>query len=85
MSNKKQGRLGVIKASPLELIDITCFYNPLWFIVSSFGMALGIFVIWTGVFYFLASGFFSLILFTEALISIILMPVMEGMNILRWK
>lgn len=44
----------VIKASPLELIDITCFYNPLWFIVSSFGMALGIFVIWTGVFYFLA-------------------------------
>ena len=44
----------VIKTSPLEFVNITYYYNPLWFIVSSFCMALGIFVIWAGVFYFLA-------------------------------
>ncbi|MBD5551881.1 MAG: hypothetical protein HDQ96_12025 [Lachnospiraceae bacterium] len=44
----------VIKASPLEFVETTCFYNPLWFIVSSFCLAFGIFVIWAGVFYFLA-------------------------------
>ena len=44
----------VIKASPLEFVDITYIYNPLWFIFSSFCLALGIFLIWTGVFYFLA-------------------------------
>ena len=44
----------VIKASPLEFVDITYFYNPLWFIVSSFCQAFGLFVIWAGVFYFLA-------------------------------
>ena len=44
----------VIKASPLEFVDVTYFYHPLWFIVSSFCLAFGIFVIWAGVFYFLA-------------------------------
>lgn len=44
----------VIKASPQEFIDITLFYNPLWFIVHSLCLATGIFVIWAGVFYFLA-------------------------------
>lgn len=44
----------VIKASPLEFVDITYFYNPLWFVVCSLCMAAGIFVVWTGVFYFLA-------------------------------
>ena len=43
----------VIKTSPLEFLDTSCFYNPLWFIVSSFCLAFGLFVIWTGVFYFL--------------------------------
>lgn len=43
----------VIKASPLEFVDITYAYNPLWFVVSAFCMAIGIFVIWMGVFYFL--------------------------------
>lgn len=44
----------VIKASPLEFVDITYFYNPLWFVVCSLCMAAGIFVVWAGVFYFLA-------------------------------
>lgn len=43
----------VIKTSPLEFVVITNFYHPLWFIVSSFCFAFGIFVVWTGVFYFL--------------------------------
>ena len=44
----------VIKTSPLEFMDITYFYNPLWFIVHSACQALGLFVVWAGVFYFLA-------------------------------
>lgn len=44
----------VIKASPQEFVEITSFYHPLWFIVSSFCMAAGFFMLWTGVFYYLA-------------------------------
>lgn len=44
----------VIKTSPLEFVDITNFYHPIWYIVSSFCLACGIFMIWAGVFYFLA-------------------------------
>ena len=44
----------VIKASPQEFVDITNFYHPLWYIVSSFCIAFGIFVFWTGIFYYLA-------------------------------
>lgn len=44
----------VIKASPQEFVEITSFYHPLWYIVSSLSIALGVFVFWTGVFYYLA-------------------------------
>ena len=44
----------VIKSSPAEFVDITYFYNPFWFIVSAFCFAVGLFVIWMGVFYWLA-------------------------------
>lgn len=44
----------VIKASPQEFIDINYFYNPIWLVVSSFCLALGTFVVWMGVFYWLA-------------------------------
>ena len=44
----------VIKASPLEFIDITSFYHPIWFMVSSLCLASGIFVFWAGIFYSLA-------------------------------
>ncbi len=46
----------VIKASPQEFIDITFFYNPLWFIAHSLCLATGIFIVWAGVFYFLAKS-----------------------------
>lgn len=44
----------VIKTSPQEFVDITCFYHPLWFVASTFCIAAGLFVVWMGVFYFLA-------------------------------
>lgn len=43
----------VIKASPQEFMDINYFYHPLWFVASSFCLALGAFVVWGGVFYWL--------------------------------
>lgn len=45
----------VIKASPQEFVDINYFYHPLWFVVSSFCLAFGTFVIWMGIFYWLAT------------------------------
>ena len=44
-----------IAASPLEYIDISNFQNPMWYIVSSLCLAAGTFLIWFGVFYWLAS------------------------------
>lgn len=44
----------VIKASPQEFVEGTSFYHPLWFVVSSFCMAAGFFMLWVGVFYYLA-------------------------------
>lgn len=45
----------VIRSSPQEFVDINNYYNPLWFIVSSFCYAFGFFVIWANVFYRLAN------------------------------
>ncbi|MCH5343370.1 MAG: YidC/Oxa1 family membrane protein insertase [Acetatifactor sp.] len=42
-----------IADSPQEYVDITYFHNPLWYIVSSFCMASGTFLIWMRVFYWL--------------------------------
>lgn len=44
-----------IAASPQEYVDITNFHNPLWYIVSSVSLAAGTFLVWMGVFYWLAS------------------------------
>lgn len=44
----------VIKSSPQEFVSSACFYHPNWYIVSSFCLAFGIFVVWLGVFYWLA-------------------------------
>ena len=45
----------VINASPLDYVDVTYFYHPLWFMVSAFAFAVGTFLIWFNVFYWLAS------------------------------
>lgn len=46
----------VISSSPQEFVNTSLFYHPIWFIVSSFCMACGIFLIWMGVFYQLAGS-----------------------------
>ena len=44
-----------IATSVQEYIDISCFYAPVWYIVQSFCIAAGTFLVWLGVFYWLAS------------------------------
>lgn len=44
----------VIKASPQEFVDLTLFCHPTWYVVSAFCFAVGTFVIWMGIFYWLA-------------------------------
>lgn len=46
----------VISASPQEFVDINYFYHPLWFIVGSFCLAFGLFVVWFGIFYRIAGA-----------------------------
>ncbi len=45
----------VISASPQEFIDITYYYNPLWFVASAFCLSVGLFLVWMRVFYWIAS------------------------------
>lgn len=45
-----------IAASPQEYVNVTYFFNPLWYIVSSFCYAAGMFLIWMNVFYRLATA-----------------------------
>lgn len=50
-----------IAASPQEYVDISYFHNPLWYIVSTVAMAAGFFLIWFGVFYWLANKTFKVV------------------------
>ncbi len=45
-----------ISASPQEFVDSNYFHDPLWYIVSSASIAAGFFLVWFGVFYWLASS-----------------------------
>ena len=45
----------IIAASPQEFIDITYFYDPSWYIISALCLAAGTFLVWFGVFYWIAS------------------------------
>lgn len=45
----------VISSSPGEFVDMTYFYNPLWYIVSSLCLSAGLFLVWLRVFYWLAT------------------------------
>lgn len=44
-----------LASSPQDFVDVTYFYNPLWYLVSTFCMAAGTFLIWLRVFYWLAA------------------------------
>lgn len=43
-----------ISASPQEYVDITYFYHPMWYVVSTAALAAGTFLVWFRVFYWLA-------------------------------
>ena len=43
----------VIESSPQEFVILDYFDNPLWYVAHSFAIALGAFVLWGGVFYWL--------------------------------
>lgn len=45
----------IISASPQEFVDITYFHNPMWYIIRTACMSCGLFLVWMGVFYWLAS------------------------------
>ena len=47
--------LAVIQASPAEFVNPNVFESPLWYCAYSLMIALGTFVIWFGVFYWLAT------------------------------
>ncbi|MBQ6116634.1 MAG: YidC/Oxa1 family membrane protein insertase [Oscillospiraceae bacterium] len=44
-----------ISASPQEYVDLTHYFSPLWYNVSALLLAAGFFLLWFGVFYWLAS------------------------------
>ena len=44
-----------IAASTQEYIDLNYFYHPLWYVVTTLCMAVGTFLVWMGVFYWLAN------------------------------
>ncbi len=45
-----------IAASPQEYVDPSFWFSPLWFVLSSLLYAAGSFLLWTGVFYWLANA-----------------------------
>lgn len=45
----------LIAASPQEFIDITFFHNPLWYVAYASCLSVGTFLVWFGVFYWIAS------------------------------
>ena len=51
-----------ISVSPQEYIDIYNFYNPIWYVVHTFCLAAGTFLIWAGIFYWLANPWFKMFL-----------------------
>ena len=44
-----------ISASPLEYVNPVKYFNPIWYNISAFILAAGLFLLWFGVFYWLAS------------------------------
>ena len=44
-----------VAASPQEYIDVALFYNPIWYVVYTLCLSIGTFLVWLGVFYWLAT------------------------------
>ena len=44
-----------VASSPQEFVDVTYFFHPIWYVVNSGVLAAGTFLLWFGVFYWLAN------------------------------
>ena len=44
-----------VASSPQEFVDVSYFFHPLWYVARTGVMAAGVFILWCGVFYWLAS------------------------------
>lgn len=44
-----------IAASPQEYVDLSYFHHPIWYVVNSLCLSAGTFLVWVGVFYWLAN------------------------------
>lgn len=44
-----------VSASPQEYIDPNYFYNPIWYVINTLCLSAGTFLVWLGVFYWLAN------------------------------
>ena len=67
--------LTYLSASPEEFIDITTLENPNSFLIHSFFIAVGFFVVWPSVFYYLASkklkNIFAVMMFGISAVSVV--------------
>lgn len=45
----------VISSSAQEFVNVQMYYSPIWFVINSLCLAINAFVIWFGIFYWLAS------------------------------
>lgn len=46
----------VLAASPLEFVNTAYFHHPLWYVAGSLSLAAGTFLVWMGIFYWLADS-----------------------------
>ncbi len=44
-----------VAASPQEYVDVNYFYNPVWYVIHTLCLSAGTFLVWMGVFYWLAN------------------------------
>lgn len=70
--------LSVIASSAQEFVNIRNYQSPLWFVVSSFSVAVGAFVIWFGVFYWLASPK-GKVIFEKAIFALVGVAIVDFM------
>ena len=65
----------VIRSSPLEFVVIAQYHSPLLYVISAFLLAAGTFIVWVGLFYYLADNrikeFMSVLIWIISVIAVI--------------
>lgn len=68
----------VINDSPLEFVNSSFFYNPVWYIVNAMALAVGTFLVWFNVFYSLA-GNVGKVIFERILVAFSVVAIADYM------